>query len=86
MLLPDPATQIGGYGVLSSKVYEELTFPIDPQERADRNPVLEFPSSEEPHGGSLRLGLACNVIICVRVWGRKPFVYALFYLGPWVEN
>ena len=59
---------------------------MDPQERTTRHPVLEFLASKEPRGRSFILGLARNVVICGRVWRRKPFTNVLFYLGPWAED
>ena len=59
---------------------------MDPQERTARHPVLELLASKEPRGRSFILGLARNVVICGRVWRRKPFANVLFYLGPWAED
>ena len=86
MLFPDPATQIGNHQFPNVKRQEELTFSMDPQERSGRHPVIEYVASKEPRGRSLMLGLACIVLICGRVWRRKPFVNVLFYLCPWVED
>ena len=83
MLFPDPASmQIGYYHFLSNKRREEPTFSMDPQERTDRYPVLEFLALKEPRGRSLLVGLACNVVICRWVRWRKPFVNVLVYLCP----
>ena len=59
---------------------------MDPQERTARHPALEFLASKEPGGRSFILSLARNVVICVRVWRRKPFENVLFYLCPWAED
>ena len=82
MLFPDPAMQIGGHEDLSSKRHVELTLSMDPQERSDRDPVLEYSTVEEPHSCSLILSLAPDVVICGRVRGRKPFANVLFNLCP----
>ena len=55
---------------------------MDPQERADQQPVLELRVSKEPLGRSLLVGLACIVVICRRVRRRKPFENVLFNLCP----
>src|SRR6266571_2203943 len=59
---------------------------MDPQERSDRCPVLEFLALKKPRSRSLIVSLARNVVICGRVWRRKPFVDVLFYLCPWAED
>src|SRR6266702_567008 len=71
---------------LSRKREEEHTFSMDPQERSNRQPVLEFLASKKPRGRSIIVGLARNVVICGRVRRRKPFVNVLFYLYPWAED
>ena len=59
---------------------------MDPQERTDRHPVVELRNLKEPRGRSLVLGLARNIVICGRIWRRKPFVDILFYLCPCEED
>ena|SRR6266702_3265853 len=59
---------------------------MDPQERSNRHPVLEYHALKEPRGRSLIVGIARNIIICGRVRRRKPFVDVLFYLCPWAED
>ena len=59
---------------------------MDPQERIARLPVLKFPALKEPRSCSFILGNARSVVICGRVWRRKPFVDVLFYLCPWTEK
>jgi hypothetical protein len=80
ILFPDPAVKIGDHQVMSSKRQDGLTFSVDPQERTDQHPVLEYLASKEPRGSSLRFGLARSVVICGRVRRRKPFLNVLFYL------
>src|SRR6266702_353594 len=59
---------------------------MDPKERPDRRPVLEFFALKEPRGRSLIVSLARNVVICGRVRRRKPFVDVLFDLCPCAED
>ena len=55
---------------------------MNPQERTYRRPVVEFRALKEPRGSPLGFVLACNIVICVRIWWRKLFVDVLFYLCP----
>ena len=86
MLFPDPAMQIGDNEGLRSKRYVKLTLSMNPQQRSDRDPVLEYGAFEEPCGCSLVLVLASDVVICGWVRRRKPFVNVLFDLCPWAED
>ena len=48
--------------------------------------MLEFRALKKPRGRSIILGFAPSVVICARVWRRKPFEDVLFYLCPYAEN
>ena len=59
---------------------------MDPQERTNPHPVLEYRVLKYPRGRSLVLGLARSVVIRGWVRRRNPFVDVLSYLRPWTED
>ena len=84
--LPEPRWYVNRRPSGSKQSVREFTFAMDPQERTDRHPVFEFLAFNEPCGSSLLVRLTRNIIICVRVWRRKPFVNALFYLSLCIDS
>jgi hypothetical protein len=50
---------------------KERTFAVDPQERRGL-PLFENTALEEPGRCSLMVGLACDIMVCGRIWRREP--------------